>query len=231
MLFTGKPASLSELENEDWAPSINLGHNSVKKMDRKRKERYDLIKEKRRRTASVEALLQLQYVKPEVSSDHASTSTENVKTTQTDMNMKDIKSLEAEVNHLREANLKLKQDIKVVSLNEDGFRDEDEKVLFYTGLPSWNLLNCIFNFVLPYLSQSTNCTLSPFKRLLMTLIRMRLNLSGKDLAYTFGGIHEATISRTFLQVIDTLYQRLSPLIYWPDRDSLLKTLPMDFCKH
>ena len=60
---------------------------------------------------------------------------------------------------------------------------------------------------------------------------MRLNLSGRDLGYRFGGISEATVSRTFPHVVDVLYNRLKPLIIWPERDALRKTLPMDFDKH
>ena len=63
------------------------------------------------------------------------------------------------------------------------------------------------------------------------MIRLRLNLSGRDLGYRFGGISESTVSRTFLHVVDVLYQRLKPLIIWPDRDVLRKTLPMDFRKY
>ena len=39
--------------------------------------------------------------------------------------------------------------------------------------------------------------------------------------------------RTFLHLVDALYQRLKPLIIWPDRDvlDLRMTLPMDFCKY
>ena len=50
------------------------------------------------------------------------------------------------------------------------------------------------------------------------MIRLRLNLSGRDLGYRFGGISDSTVSRTFLHVVDVLYQRLKPLIIWPDRD-------------
>ena len=42
---------------------------------------------------------------------------------------------------------------------------------------------------------------------------------------------EATVSHTFLHVVDALYHRLRPLIIWPNRDVLRKTLPMDFRKH
>ena len=73
--------------------------------------------------------------------------------------------------------------------------------------------------------------LSPVQKFLMTMIRLRLNLSGRDLGYRFGGISDSTVSRTFLHVVDVLYQRLKPLIIWPDRDALRKTLPMNFCKY
>ena len=73
--------------------------------------------------------------------------------------------------------------------------------------------------------------LSPFQRFLLGIIRLRLKLCGKDLAYRFGAISESTVSRTFLHGIDVLYHRLKPLIIWTESDSLRKTLPMDFRKH
>ena len=119
------------------------------------------------------------------------------------------------------------------SLNEDSFKEDNNKVLFYTGLPNWSLLLCLLNF-LKYSSpelKSSRGILSPFQKVLLGLIHMRLNLSGRDLGYRFGGISEATVSRTFLHVVDVLYHRLKPLIIWPDRDALRRTLPMDFLKH
>ena len=74
------------------------------------------------------------------------------------------------------------------------------------------------------------CVLSPFQQFTLTLIRMRLVMSGKDLGYRFG-MHESTVSRFFLHVVDVLYARLFVLIICPDRATLLKTMPMDFRKH
>ena len=124
-----------------------------------------------------------------------------------------IKSSEAEIKSLREDNSKVREQLKEVSLDENGFRENNEKILFCAGLLSWNLLYCIYNFVLPYLSQSAKLTLSPFQRFMLTLITLRLNLSGNDLAYRFGAVHETTRSRPVLNVLDVLYLRLYLLIY------------------
>ena len=69
-----------------------------------------------------------------------------------------------------------------------------------------------------------------FQQLILTLMRLCLDLSGEDLAYRFQ-VSCSTICRTFLYVIDVLYWKLKPLIIWPDRDALIKTMPMDFRKH
>ena len=51
-------------------------------------------------------------------------------------------------------------------------------------------------------------------------MRFWLNLAGPDLAYSFG-LHSSTISRTFSHIG----------VLWPDRDTLLKNMPVDFRKH
>ena len=77
------------------------------------------------------------------------------------------------------------------------------------------------------LSQSS---LTAVQQLVMTLMRLKLNLSCQDLGYRFG-THKSTISGVFSHVIEVMYVKLKPLIIWPDRDTLLDTMPMDFCKH
>mgnify|MGYP001798006644 CR=1 FL=1 len=151
---------------------------------------------------------------------------ENCKACQTDVTAQIIDSVES----LKKENASLKELVKHNSLTMESFENDDDKVLFYTGLPNWTILLCIYDFVKEYL-QSVKGLLSPFSKFLLCLTRLRLNLGGKDLAYRFGNISEATVSRAFLHAVDVLYQRLKPLIIWPDRESLRKTLPMDFRKH
>ena len=64
----------------------------------------------------------------------------------------------------------------------------------------------------------------------MTLMRLRVVLSGQDLGHRFG-VHQSTVSCVFTIVIDMLFKRLKHLIVWPERDILKKTLPMHFRKH
>lgn len=62
--------------------------------------------------------------------------------------------------------------------------------------------------------------LNSFQKFLLGLIHMRLTLSGRDLGYMFGGISEASVSLTFLHVVNVLYHRLKPLVIWPERGAL-----------
>ena len=90
-------------------------------------------------------------------------------------------------------------------MHEDSFKGNDEKVKFYTGLSCWQLLFVLFEYVEHDLMQ--RAILTPFQQLLLTLMRLRLNLSGQDLAYRFR-VHKSTVSRTFLFVINMLYDKL-----------------------
>ena len=123
---------------------------------------------------------------------------------------------------------RLKKEVDDLVYNEASFKDNDEKVLFYTGLSTWELFHVLFQYVKPQLKQHS--ILTPFQQLMITLMRLRLGLSGQDLAYRFR-VSSAIISRTFTHVIDVVYHQLKPLIIWPDRDALKKTMPMEFRKH
>ena len=79
-------------------------------------------------------------------------------------------------------------------------------------------------------SDITGSKLDSFEQFIMTLMKLRLNLGDQDLAYRFN-ISRPTVSRYFARWLDLLYTKLSCLIFWPDRDTLLKTMPIEFRKH
>lgn len=62
----------------------------------------------------------------------------------------------------------------------------------------------------------------------MTLARFRMNLLVKHLSYQFK-TPVSTVSRTISAVIDTImYTRMKPLVKWPEREELRKTMPLQF---
>ena len=61
-------------------------------------------------------------------------------------------------------------------------------------------------------------------------MKLRLNLGYEDLAYRFN-VTQSTVSKTFIKWIRILFVRLRPLIVWPEREELRKTMPIDFRRH
>ena len=148
--------------------------------------------------------------------------------TETDLKGDYIENLVCDNQLLREQLNAAKAKCEQSSLDEGSFVKSSDKVLFYTGLPNWNVLSCVLTLVSGCLSQAGSLT--PFQQLLLTLMKLRLNLTEKDLAYRFG-VSVSSVSRTFLQVLNVLYAKLKPLIIWPDRDALQKTMPMCFKRY
>ena len=134
--------------------------------------------------------------------------------------------LEMECRRLRKENWELKDKLKGVLFDESTFQEDDAKVKVLTALPSYEKLMVIFSFVSPYLKKQS--ALTSFQQFLLTLMRIRLNLSLDLLGYMFS-IDSTTASRLFNHTIDVLYARLVPAtVFWPDRNELRESLPMSF---
>ena len=149
---------------------------------------------------------------------------------QTDLTSLMITSMEQELLRLRQENYEMKTSLESFSFCENSFSTSDERVRFYTGLPSYIILITLYNFIGAHVTVSSRNSLTKFQQFIMVLMRLRLNLSVQDLAYRFH-ISKSTVSRTFLQWIDILYTRMKPLIIWPERDALRKTMPLEFRKY
>ena len=61
----------------------------------------------------------------------------------------------------------------------------------------------------------------------MVLMKLRLNIPFQELAYRFQ-LSPPTVSRMFSSWLIVKDSRLSPLVYWPDRNQLWETMPMCF---
>ena len=110
--------------------------------------------------------------------------------------------------------------------DETYFANDDEKVRFYTGLPAYDVLKTVYQNVSPFVLNKSP-TLSKFQECVLTLMKLKLNMPMQDLAYRFG-ISLPTVSRIFLAWMVVLDVRLAPLIKWPDREDLWRTMPQCF---
>lgn len=135
--------------------------------------------------------------------------------------------MECEISALRAENQHLKSQLSD-KYSEKDFEGNDEKVKHLTGLSSYEMLMFLFQYLSPFLPSSL--VLSQFRTFSLTLMRLRLNLSVMFLSYEFG-ISQSTVSRIFSSVIDVMYYRCYPMVYWPQRETVQKTMPMQFRKN
>jgi hypothetical protein len=128
-------------------------------------------------------------------------------------------------------NVMIKQSIKFQTEQDNTFpsqtwfKENDERVRFYTGLPTMAVLIAVLDLIRPGLPERKS--LDKFQQLLITLMRLRLNLCVQDLSYRFG-IHSSTITRVFHSCIDTMFVAMKFLVRWPTREELRLTLPTTF---
>lgn len=147
---------------------------------------------------------------------------------QTDVDSPFLNAMGNELQSLRLENLTLKEKLKKSSsFSLSSFEENDEKVRFYTGLPGFQILMTLFNLLKDYLPSKS--IIGKFEGLVMTLARLRLNLSVNQLSYEMN-VSASTVSQTFLAVIDVMYIRMKPLVMWPEREALRKTMPIKFQK-
>ena len=232
MYVAGKPSALYDSTNPDWAPSLQLGHNKVTDVAAARDtDRHQRVLGRKRKKLDIDAasvLVELQDAAPEI----AETATETGMASQTELHSTTIAAMQTEIQQLLSENLRLKTDLQVsiekTKLERDFFKENDEKVKYYTGLPDFSTLNFVYESVEPFCSISN--VLSKFQQLILCLLKLRLNLSHMDLGHRFG-VNKSTSSRIYLNMIDILYNRLQHLIIWPEREELKETMPMSLRVH
>ena len=110
--------------------------------------------------------------------------------------------------------------------DQNYFRNDNTKVSFYTGLPTYEVLEATFNHVSPFVKRRTQ-NLTLFQEMIMVLMKLRLNGPHQDLGYRFG-VSQSTVSRTFAHWLFIMDVRPSPLIRWPEREELWRTMPQCF---
>ena len=130
------------------------------------------------------------------------------------------------------------------------FQGSDKDFRFYTGLPTYNIFLCLFNFIAPLLShlyiirsdtkhdhtstprpyKPVPRALQPIDELFMVLVRLRLALLEQDLSHRFM-VSISTVSRICNTWIVFLDQQLRPLITWPSKAAINEHMPAQFKEH
>ncbi|TDH06567.1 hypothetical protein EPR50_G00114840 [Perca flavescens] len=126
---------------------------------------------------------------------------------------------------LKKENQTLRESVDKMSLSENSLRNDAEKVKFYTGLPNYFVLETVMWLLAPHMNGMKTAKLSKFQQLLLTLMRLRLDLRNQDLAYRFG-VKVGTVTRTVHQMVNIMSSTLVPTaVFWPSRAELRKNLP------
>ena len=139
---------------------------------------------------------------------------------------KELEQVRNETEHARkeaeQSSLKVELfTLKMEELNKNQFTMEtleksNAKVLFFTGLPKFSILRKVFELALKVLPTSRaheNRVLDNFSEFLMTLMKLRLNLKNKDLAYRFG-VCESVVTYTVHKWLNILYVVLKFFVLW-----------------
>ena len=190
-------------------------------------DRYQRLHQRKKQKATNEAASALLNLSRQQYHDSPEPATKEQES-QTDMSWnEELKRLTADNQHLRETLQRKEETIKSLSLDEESMKDNDDKLCFYTGLPSWLTFMTIMNLVSPYLPVSGNSKLSTLQQVLLFLVKIRLNLANQDLAYRFQ-IHQGTVSKIYNRVLDVMAARLGPFIHWPSRTALRASMPAAF---
>uniref|UniRef100_A0A3B5MKN2 THAP-type domain-containing protein n=1 Tax=Xiphophorus couchianus TaxID=32473 RepID=A0A3B5MKN2_9TELE len=146
---------------------------------------------------------------------------------QTDLSGADVDTLTSAVQKLTSEKQLLTDQLKIMDLSEESFKDNDEKTKVYTGLPTFVSFMTIMDLIMPCL-RKPNSALSPFHKCLLTLMKLRLNVSMLYLSYVFR-VHYSTVAKTFSDVITFLNIKLVPsTVFWPERDQIKSTMPQLF---
>lgn len=101
---------------------------------------------------------------------------------------------------LKQQNVMMKNKLTLPDLTLDGFANNDQKSKYFTGI-DYKTLCFITNDIQQYVPQHFNVSLDPFSQILLTLMKLRLNLDFTDLSYRFG-ISVSTASNYFSSTID-----------------------------
>lgn len=106
----------------------------------------------------------------------------------------------------------------------------DSDILAFTGVPTlvkFQKIVEVGELIVNRLHYNTQFTLDIYHQILLTLIKLKLNISYKCLCVLFS-ISKSTCKNYFYNTIDLLYLIMKSLIIWPSKTTIEKNIPKCF---
>jgi len=106
----------------------------------------------------------------------------------------------------------------------------DEDLVALTGIPSMDKLLKLVGigeFVIKSLNYNINFSLDILHRIVLVLMKLKLNTCYKCLAVLFG-VCKSTCTNYFYETVDFLYLILKPLDMWSSKSRISKNIPKCF---
>lgn len=141
---------------------------------------------------------------------------------QTDLTMEELCRTFSKLNLACEKLSALEKQVKTfTSLSTD-----EKKCKYYTGL-TFPVLKTLYPYIELFIHFHAKTALDKSSQLILTLMKLRLNLDFTQLAFLFN-VSNTTATNYFEIIIEVLYRRLKPFIKWPERDILQRNIPKCF---
>lgn len=222
---SGHAAKSWDRYSVDWVPTLNLGHEKnveIKNLEQasERGQRANEKERKRKEQQERERMLAEEMAAKKLKLNEAGESVCDICFAEELEKHLDSSTQTEEFDYLFATEPPQRPFI------QDEFRNDDKKVKFYTGLPSFDTLNVVFHRIVPFVTRKSKL-LTPFQEFIITLMKLTLNMPFQDLSYRFN-VSISTVSRIFQVWMIVMDVRLRPLIKWPDREDLWRTMPQCF---
>ncbi|CAN8013760.1 unnamed protein product [Ixodes persulcatus] len=242
----GKPSSLMDDANPDWAPTQHLGYERGEQPLGEISARYQRSKKRQKKAVQSETstppcqslqdraspLDSSMDPEPDRGSPPPSCSVDSAASNreaamQTDLTEEGLRAFDMDNRRLASELRTLAKQKQQLEVTEASLREDDAKVLFYTGLGSFSVLFAVFQFVESVVKHTAQNGLEKFQEFLVFLMKLKWNFPVQDLAYRFG-VSDSTVSRIFEKWLHAAFWRLKSQIVWPSRRDIQSTMPQAF---
>ena len=204
----------------DYVPSRFSFIKGDNETDKRKVERFNTLKRRRERMMAPTT--------PEnMFQGEASSSTSTGEEIQAEMNNETVSEKNfVEAGVQTEEGEGLVTQNKISNFSYEALKLKPARFHYYTGI-SPEKFDLLLTFLNRFLRETSKAKLSSENQLLMTIIKLRLDLQFETLSDMFCA-SKTTLNSMFWKWIELIATKLSFMIAWPDHEASIKTLPLAF---